>query len=101
MLGLTRGVARWARGPIATLQPGRGLSPYVIGPDDLPRLETPEQASGDLWLGALTALLHAADQQGPQEALVALQATRQAAGERQAMWLYELLRAIMTPERCV
>jgi hypothetical protein len=81
------------------MQPGRGLTPYVVGPDELPRLETAEQAKGDLWLGALAALLHAGDEQGSKEALVALRAAREVAGEQQAMWLYELLRAIMTPER--
>ena len=50
-------------------------------------------------LAALTAMLHAADEQGPEEALVALRAAREQEGPTQALWLYELLRAIMTPER--
>lgn len=99
VLALTRSVARWAKEPIATFQRGRGLEPYVIGPDDLPRLESLPAACQEPWLAALTALVHAADEQGPAEALVALQAVKETAGSRQAFWLYELLRAIMTADR--
>ena len=49
-------------------------------------------------LAALTALLHADDPEGPAEALVALQAVKAQAGNDQAFWLYELLRAMMSAQ---
>lgn len=41
---------------------------------------------------------HANEPSGPEEAVLALQATELTAGEEQADWLYQLVRAIMTDE---
>ncbi len=99
VLALTRSVAAWARQPIGSFLPGHGLVPRVIGPDDVPRVGSLKEACAEPWLAALAAMMHADDESGPEEALVAVQAARQTGGVDQAWWLYQLLRAIMTKER--
>ena len=80
VLALTRRVAAWAREPIRTFQPGHGLRPYVVGPDEIPSLGSVEEARAEPWLAALAALMHANEKGGAEEALLALRVARETAG---------------------
>ena len=100
VLALRREVAHWAKAPIRSFQPGSDLAPYVIGPDEVPRLLSLEQALAEPLLSALSALVRADEPGAEEEALLAVQAMQERAGPDQAYWLYQLIRAIMTPERC-
>src|SRR5579883_514559 len=100
VLALSRSVAAWAREPIRSFQPGHGLRPYVIGPDDLPHVHSVAEARAEPWLAALSAMVHANDRGGEQEVLHVLQVAKEDAGEQQAWWLYHLFYAIMSPRNC-
>lgn len=100
VLALNRSVATWAKRPIRTFQPGKGFEPYVLGPDELPRVRSVAEAREAPWPSALCALLHANDPEGEQDATRALQATKEAVGPDKAFWLYQLLRAIMSETQC-
>ena len=78
VLAFTRPVARWARSPITSFQPGSQFAPHVIGPDDLSRVTLEEQVREDPWLAALSALMHANDEQGEQDMLTTLRVTKEA-----------------------
>lgn len=100
VIALNRSVARWARQPIRTFQPGRGLEPYVLGPDEFPRVHSEDDVRRAPWLSALCAILHANDPDGVEDALRTLRATKETQGDTKAVWLYDLLRAIMSEVHC-
>ena len=58
----TRPIAQWARGAIAN-GPAT-FYPIVVGPDDIPRVTSPDQARADLSLAALSAIAHGGDRRG-------------------------------------
>jgi hypothetical protein len=57
VITLDRGVARWARRPIATFQ-GGGFVPLVIGPDEIPVVTDPEVLRSAPELAVLSAMVH-------------------------------------------
>ncbi len=54
-------MARWARRPIETFQPGSGFAPVVIGPRDVPRVTDLATALADPELAVLSAVMHRDD----------------------------------------
>ena len=78
-------VARWARQPIATFQPGTGFRPLVIGPADLPRITSLERALEAPELAALSAVLHRDDDDGTI-AVAAIEAARTLDTERRCVY---------------
>jgi hypothetical protein len=67
------GVARWARAPIDTLQPGSPFTPLVIEPDQIPRVSR-ERARREPWMAVLSALAHGNSPGGVAVVLAALDA---------------------------
>ena len=57
VIALDRKVARWARKPIPT-GGGNVFLPTVIGPDDIPRIISPDEAAKATERAVLSALLH-------------------------------------------
>lgn len=99
VLALGPAVADWARRPISSFQPGWHLRPYVLGPEDVPRVTSLAQALEDPMLAALGAVVHADEETAEEQGYLAIRAVRDLRGEDHAWWLYRLLYAIMTPER--
>jgi hypothetical protein len=58
VLALEESVAAWARQPIATMQPATPLAPLVLGPSEIPRVDTDEAAAELPELAILSALVH-------------------------------------------
>ena len=78
-------VARWARRPIATFQPGTAFVPLVIGPGDIPRVTRIEDALRVPELAVLSAVLHRDDDDGTV-ALAAIEAALTLDGERRRVY---------------
>lgn len=58
VIAWSRSVARWARRPIESFQPGIHFRPHVIGPADTPVISDLEQARRYPALAVLSSLLH-------------------------------------------
>ena len=72
----SRRVARWARRPVATFQPGVRFAPLVIGPDEIARITDVDAARACPELAVLSAVLHARDRRAEQSAVAAIEAAR-------------------------
>lgn len=64
VLALDDGVAKWARSPIATLQPTSPLIPLVLGPREIPRVTSAAVARRMPELAVLSALIHGHEPNG-------------------------------------
>lgn len=60
VVAMDRGVAEWARSPIATFQSGT-FAPLVIGPQEIPRVTSEREALAAPELAVLSALAHASE----------------------------------------
>lgn len=99
VIATNRPTAQWARQPIKTCQPHASFVPLVVGPDELPRVESVEAALADLPLAMLSALLHVSDDHGEIDAGHALRAAQARAGSDVVVWFYGLLRGIVDDEK--
>jgi hypothetical protein len=81
-----RRIAGWCREPIDL---GFGccvVRPWVLGPDDIPVIDDPEQALAAPELAILSVAAHAAEPAGERVALAALQASAELDGERRLLY---------------
>lgn len=99
VIATNRPTAQWARQPIKSCQPHAPFVPLVVGPDELPRVESVEAALADLPLAMLSALLHVSDDRGEVDASHALRAVQAKAGSDVVVWFYGLLRGIVDDEK--
>jgi hypothetical protein len=90
VLALDDDVAAWARKPIATLQPASPFEPVVIGPCDIPRITSPDDAVLMPELAVLSALVHANQPDGATVAASAIHAVAQL-DDAQAQSYYDLI----------
>jgi len=75
-------VARWARRPIETGQPGSPFVPLVLGPESVPRVADPEVARRAPELAVLSVQAHGRDEGALELALAALEAADELEDER-------------------
>jgi hypothetical protein len=83
-------VARWARQPIATGQPASGFQPVVVGPEEVPRIATVDQARAAPELAVLSARVHGRTEHGAEVFLAMIPALAELAGrdaERAKLYL--------------
>lgn len=80
VIATNRPTAQWARQPIKSCQPHVPFVPLVVGPDELPRIESFDAALADLPFAMLSALLHVSDTDGEIDAGHALRAVQVKAG---------------------
>lgn len=99
VVATSRATAHWARQPIKSCQPHASFVPLVVGPDELPRVESVEAALADLPLAMLSALLHVSDDHGELDAGHTLRAAQATAGSDVVVWFYGLLRGIVDDEK--
>lgn len=90
ILAPDRAVAAWARSPIPTLGPGAGFGPLVLGPDEIPRVESFEEARRMPELAVLSALVHGGAPEGAPILESALRAAAQL-DETHARNYYDLI----------
>ncbi|MCC7380538.1 MAG: hypothetical protein IT384_01810 [Deltaproteobacteria bacterium] len=79
-------IAQKAKQPIATLLPFHPLAPWVVGPDDIPKIVDPEDA-GLPELAVLSAFVHGGSDEGAAIFVAAMAATDALDSERQRQYL--------------
>ena len=72
VIALNDDVARWSRKPFEIGHPGLELVPVVVGPDEIPIIDTVDDATGNLEMTILSALAHSSGP-GGKKILAALE----------------------------
>lgn len=104
VIALTDAVARWAAVPIPTFLPGSHWAPLVIGPQQVPRIESLDEAQSNPAYAVLSTLLHIHDEGGEALAFQAIYAlynsgTTRNEGLHMIWWLLGLLDGIVGMDR--
>lgn len=86
----TASVARWARRPIETGQPGCPFVPLVLGPEAVPRVTDPQVARQAPELAVLSVQAHGRDEGALEVVVAALEAARGLERER-GMLYFDLI----------
>ena len=104
VLATSAATAKWARQPIPRFHPTSPWSPLVLGPDEIPRIESVLEAEANVPMSLLSALVHADEDGGERVAYSALRALHHAAPSPteaidRLWWMLGLLGGIVSKER--
>jgi len=87
-------IAKWARRPVVLGHPGLRFEPVVIGPLDVPRIDTRAAARADPELAVLSSMAHSEGEGGFDTVLAAIHAALRIDGERSKYYTGFILSAL-------
>ncbi len=87
-------IAKWARRPIILGHPGLRFEPVVIGPQQVPRIDTREEAVADPELAVLSSMAHSDEEGGFDTVLAAIHAALRIDGDRSRYYTHFILTAL-------
>ena len=101
VLAATEEVARWASRPIETVQMGSSFVPHVVGPSQIPRVTSVEQAIASPERAVLSALTHGRSPEGGAIAFAAIEASRRLDEERAKIYVDLVLSSLGDVARAI